>query len=479
MDQPVPALAERATRCAQALERAESVLVVSHIDTDGLTSAAIASRALERADITHDVRFSKQLDAAEIADIADTDSTTVLFTDFGSGQLEAITEQSFTPVVADHHQPATVDTEYHLNPLLEGIDGASELSGAGTTYVLARALESESTDNRDLGALAVVGAVGDRQRRAGELVGANTEIAAEAVSVGVLDTSRDLAIYGTQTRPLPALLAYSSELQIPGIADDKNGAIRFLAGLDLELRSEGRWRRWAELGPTDRQTLVSALCQKAIRRGVSSDALEQLVGTTYTLTREEPGSELRDASEFSTLLNATARYDRAGVGLGVCLGDREELLEDARTLLQHHRQQLSDGVSWIEANGVTDEEHVQWFHAGSEIRDTVVGIVAGMATSVDAVDPEKVIIGFAANVEAAETEAATDGDPPLKVSARGTHALVDAGLDLSAVIGEAARAVDGDGGGHDVAAGGTVPAGTESVFLEHADRLVGDQLSGS
>jgi RecJ-like exonuclease len=41
---------------------------------------------------------------------------------------------------------------------------------------------------------------------------------------------------------------------------------------------------------------------------------------------------------------------------------------------------------------------------------------------------------------------------------------------------EAARAVGGDGGGHDVAAGATIPAGTRAEFLVHADRLVGDQL---
>jgi RecJ-like exonuclease len=43
-------------------------------------------------------------------------------------------------------------------------------------------------------------------------------------------------------------------------------------------------------------------------------------------------------------------------------------------------------------------------------------------------------------------------------------------------MGEAARAVGGDGGGHDIAAGATIPAGTEPEFVERADRLVGDQL---
>jgi RecJ-like exonuclease len=44
-------------------------------------------------------------------------------------------------------------------------------------------------------------------------------------------------------------------------------------------------------------------------------------------------------------------------------------------------------------------------------------------------------------------------------------------------MGEASRAVGGDGGGHDVAAGATIPAGTEAEFVELADGIVDEQLS--
>jgi RecJ-like exonuclease len=40
---------------------------------------------------------------------------------------------------------------------------------------------------------------------------------------------------------------------------------------------------------------------------------------------------------------------------------------------------------------------------------------------------------------------------------------------------EAAAAVGGEGGGHDVAAGATIPAGEQRAFVERADELVGDQ----
>jgi single-stranded-DNA-specific exonuclease len=516
---PVPALEERAAACAERLLVADEVLLASHIDADGLTSAAIAATALRRAGITFETVFKKQLDETGIASIAAREEETVLFTDFGSGQLDVIAAHErtgdFTPVIADHHQPADAETEYHLNPLLEGIDGAAELSGAGASYVLARALgaatdgsgtdtrtesvanreqdaatdgsgtdtraasdtpatdggavaagaDAAVADNRDLAGLAVVGAVGDMQAVGGELVGANRGIVEEGVEAGVLAEGTDLAFYGKQSRPLPKLLEYASEVRIPGVSNDQRGAVSFLQGLDLDLKEGGEWRRWVDLTDDERQQVASALVQHALSRGVSSDRVEDLVATTYTLTAEDPGTELRDASEFSTLLNATARYERADVGLAVCLGDREDALERARNLLRTHRRNLSEGISLVEDRGVERAEHVQYFDAGEEIRETIVGIVAGMALGVDGVDGDRPIVAFARKNEE-ET----------KVSGRGTGRLVGRGLDLSVVMREAARSVGGDGGGHDVAAGATIPAGREEAFVEAADDLVADQI---
>jgi single-stranded-DNA-specific exonuclease len=464
---PVPELADCAAACAERLRATPEVLLVSHIDADGLTSAAIAATALERADIPFETAFKNQLDDHAIATVAATEYDTVLFTDFGSGQLDTIADHAdgdFSPVIVDHHRPADTTTEFHLNPLLFGIDGASELSGAGASYVLARAMEDNS-GNRDLASLAVIGAVGDMQATSGELVGANRAIVEEGIEAGVLTKRDDLALYGRQTRPLPKLLEYSSDVFIPGISNNESGSVGFLSDLNLDLKQDGEWRTWIDLTDEERQVVVSALVQRALERGVSTDKIDELIGTTYTLPAEPVGTELRDASEFSTLLNATARYDRADVGLAVCLGNREGALDRARHLLRNHRRNLSEGLQWVTNEGVTHEEHVQWFDAGTHIRATIVGIVAGMAIGAENIDRAVPIIAFASK-----------NDKETKVSARGTQTLVQRGLDLSQVMGQASSAVGGKGGGHDVAAGATIPAGRVYEFVERADQIVGEQL---
>lgn len=468
MSAPVPALAERAERCAEVLYASEEVLVASHIDADGLTSAAIAAKALERAGISFTVYFSKQLSTDEIEGIAAGSYETVLFTDFGSGQLADISVHersgSILPIVCDHHEPDGTDTDYHLNPLLFGIDGSRELSGAGTTYVLGRALERGS-DNRDLASLAVVGAVGDMQASDGELTGANKHIVDDGVAVDVIDIGTDLALYGTQTRPLPKLLEYAGDVRIPGITNNTSGVRQFLDEHDIPVKEDDEWRRWVDLSEAEKQRLVSGLIRKAVASGVPAKRIETLIGTTYSLSQEQIGTELRDASEFSTLLNATARYDRADVGLGVCLGDRGEAYTRAKRLLANHRRNLSEGIEWVQSTGVTVESHLQWFDAGDRIQDTIVGIVAGMALGGGGVKADRPIIAFA-----------EDSPTETKVSSRGTGRLVGEGLDLSVVMREASTAVGGDGGGHTIAAGATIPAGTEASFIEHANERIAEQL---
>lgn len=468
MSVPVPALADRAAACADVLQDSDHVLVVSHIDADGLTSAAVAAQALARAERPFEVMFSKQLNEEQIEAITEYADDTVLFTDFGSGQLPMILDHGdpSTCVVADHHEPADVDADapFHLNPHLFGIDGSKELSGAGTTYVLARALGGEA--NMDLAALAVVGAVGDMQASDGELRGANERIVEEGVAASVLETGTDLSFYGTQTRPLPKLLEYASDVRIPGITNDRSGSRQFFEDHDVPVKADEEWRRWVDLSHDEQRRIVSGLVKRAVSSGVPPERIDTLTGTTYTLIQEDEGTELRDASEFSTLLNATARYERADVGLAVCLGDRDAAYTRAKRLLANHRRNLSEGLEWVRSTGVTQTDHLQWFDAEDRIPDTIVGIVAGMALGIDGIAGDRPIVAFA-------DESPTER----KVSGRGTGALVRRGLDLSEVMHDAATAVGGDGGGHTIAAGATIPADEQDAFLARADEIVGEQLA--
>ncbi|RQW79406.1 MAG: DHH family phosphoesterase [Methanothrix sp.] len=457
------ALCKLAQEPAQAIRRHNDILVVSHVDADGLTAAAIMCKALERQGINYKPLFFRQLDEAALNLVADQGSDLVVFTDLGSGMINEICERGIRAVVTDHHKPAVCEARplAHINPHLVGADGATQLSGSGTAFLLASALDPGG--NQDLSALAIVGAVGDLQDMAsGHLLGLNRQILEIGAKAEALSFSRDIKLFGRQTRPVYKLLEYSQDPYFPGLSGNEDACIAFLKEVGIRLSGE-KWRRWIDLEQEEKARIVTALLKKGLRSGVDNAKLERLIGEVYILLAEREGTELRDASEYSTLLNATARYGHADVGLQVCMGDREKALQEAQKLLGEHRQNLVNGLRLVASSGITALKNIQYFDAGDAILDTIVGIVAGM--SFQMADRSRPILAFA-------TTPAGD----LKVSARGTQDLVRSGLDLADALSHSAHAVGGVGGGHNVAAGATIPPAAKQEFLELMDSAVGKQL---
>ncbi|MGB9930040.1 MAG: DHHA1 domain-containing protein [Methanosarcina sp.] len=459
MSERMQALQKQASKCAEEIKKYRSIHVVSHIDADGLTSAGIICTALERGNFEYTTRFVKQLDEKALDLLADENHEMIIFTDLGSGMCESIKARGINAIVSDHHQPQG-DLEFHLNPHLFEANGSYELSGSGTTYILASALGK----NKDLSSLAIVGAVGDMQHlKMGQLVGINKEILEEGVNCGILGFKKDLTLFGKQTRPIYKLLQYSSDPYLPGLTGNEEACIEFLHSLNIRFSQDERWRRWIDLEPPEKQKIVSGLINYCLKSGIPAYKIERLIGEVYLLMKEREGTEMRDASEFSTLLNATARYDHAEIGLAVCMGNRDEAYEAARKLLAEHRQNLVSGLMYVKEKGVTQLTNIQYFDAGSEIKETIVGIIAGMSSTIVA-NRNLPIIAFA------------KADGGIKVSARGTQDLIRRGVNLSEAMAVISAEVGGAGGGHDIAAGATIPENAKEEFARRLDIFIGEQM---
>jgi RecJ-like exonuclease len=297
----------------------------------------------------------------------------------------------------------------------------------------------------------------------GQLTGINRKILEEGVKGGFLEFKKDLTLFGKQTRPVYKLLQYSSDPYLPGLTGNEEASIEFLHSLNIRFSQDERWRRWIDLETSEKQKIVSGLVQYCLNAGIPSYRIERLVGEVYILLKEREGSEMRDASEFSTLLNATARYDHAEIGLAVCMGDREVAYESARKLLSEHRQNLVNGLIYVKEKGIVQLENIQYFDAGSEIKETIVGIIAGMSSTI--VENRNLpIIAFA------------KADGGIKVSARGTQDLIRRGVNLSEAMASVSAEVGGAGGGHDIAAGATIPVGSKDEFARKLDTFIGEQL---
>lgn len=477
---------------AERIKNAGSALVIAHIDADGITAASIASIALQREGIDHEVKFIKKLDPPMLQSVLDEKYDVLWFVDLGSGMYSKMDERC---IVADHHRPDSMERERHVNPHLYGIDGSSEVSGSGVTYAISVAM---NVNNRDLSALAIVGAVGDFQESAhSRLTGYNHKIVEDAVEYAGMTAEVDIRTFGKQTKPLPILFQYSTDPKlidyITDQIDDRESCIKFFTELGIDLNETVYW---TQLDRVEKAKIVSALVNRMIDRGRGVTDVKKLLGEIYTIPENTVGTPenwivnlpedmrisarvLFDAKEFATLLNACGRHELPEVGMEVCKGDRSEYLMKALNQQNGHRESLKTAIELVklgEENGIREEvsgvslHNIRFFHGGKKIKDTILGIITGMLLNSPEVQcSDKPLIAFADS---------SDGSNMLKVSGRGTKEMVDHGLDLSLAMIKSSKECGGTGGGHNIAAGASVPYGKENEFLLKLDRLIGQQING-
>lgn len=456
---------KRLLSLAEYLKNASFVHIVTHIDADGLTAGAIAVKTLQRMNVSYSIEFVKQLDSFVVKRLNAKNHELVWFTDLGSS-IVGDSSINFQYIVTDHHacNTETQDVPSHFNPHLFGLDGSWELSGSGGTYLLSTTLDKK---NKDLASLAMIGAVGDLQdRKHKKLMSVNRQILNDGIEAGVLTSKMDIQFFGRETRPVYKMLQYANDPVIPGITGRESSARSFLSELNIPLKDNEKWRHWIHYSDQERKKVLSALTKLLLSKGFGYEFTSRLIGEVYELAKEPIATELHDAKEFATLLNSTARYGEFKVGLEVCLGDRDTYLKKARSLLRGHRHNLVEGLQLAKEEGIIQLDYVQYFHAGTGIRDTIVGIIANMLLNDEETRNDLPLVGFAKKAEG-----------EIKASARGTQFLVAKGLDLSVAIREAAQSVDGVGGGHNIAAGATIPEGKEEEFLEKLEEKVKKQLS--
>ncbi len=473
-DTKITAFLESVTRAAETIrktvEEGGLVHVFSHLDADGVAAAGIIGKALIRLDARFRIRITQWIEEKIIEVLADKPDL-IIFSDLGSGYIDLLAEKlgNYKTVILDHHQIVGKESAncVHVNPHLHGIDGARDISGAGVTYFVAKAIDKT---NVDLAPVAVVGALGDLQDKYDQrmLSGLNGKIVEDATQAGNLTVEKDLVFFGRETRPIHRMLAATTSPFIPGISGEEDKSLAFLTNLDIKARIGDKWRALRDLTDDEKKRLCSALADHLLSRGLRLD-VGSLIGHVYILNNEEPWTPLRDAREFAVLLNATGRMDKSGLGIAVCMGDRGNAFEDANKVLEEYRRTINKYLGWVmeKPERMQELENIYVVYGDDFINDKIVGAVSSILSG-GLPNPEKPLIALA-NVE--EQGLA-------KISARTTETMVSKGVNLGQIMQVAAEKNGGKGGGHNIAAGAQVTLENADKFVQIVNELVAKQLRG-
>ena len=471
----------RLARCASII--ASSKRLLSSECSDKESVEMILQRAEEELDTFVDkeadrkirVLFAKKMDPDTIKKIQNDSSSLIWICDLGSGYKSQFCKDRL--LITDHHIP---DTNGHpksqsctqtklwftfniseINPINYGLDGSTEGCGATVTYLVAKAMDE---NNIDLAQIAVIGACGDMQDQAIKgLSGINSIALNDAVRNGDVIVENDLRFFGRETRTVINYLKYSNNPTVPEISDNGVGCSRLLKALDIPIKDGSTFRTWNDLDKDEKSRITDFILSK-----LNGDEQNNAYGQTYTLPKYPRHTEYRDAKEFATMLNSCGRYDDPETGMEICVARQnagKELLDKAKKHRSEHTENINRCTQLIlEKQLVKTCRGIQYFHAHDMIEETVVGIVVGSILSRNPHKYEMPMMGF------------VDTEDGVKVSARSDRSLVNRGLNLSVVMNISAEHVGGYGGGHNIAAGATIPKGMERKFLDVANDIILTQI---
>lgn len=436
------------------------VRVISHLDSDGITAAAIITKALQREGLNFSLSIAKQIDQTLLDELGKEEYNCYLFTDLGSGYLSTIEKklQGREVFIIDHHKPEEAKTGiHHINPHNFKIDGATEISGAGVTYLFTKALNGQ---NKDLAHLAIIGAIGDIQEKKG-FTGLNQEILDDAVTSGKIEVKKGLNMFGSQTKPLHKILEFSTEPYIPGVTGNEQGAIKFLNELGISIKDkEGKYKKLIHLSEEEIKSLVTGII---LRRIGSEKNPEDIIGDIYLLTEEAEESPTKDAREFSTLLNSCGRLKKPSLGIGTCLGNKKSR-QEAISLLNEYKQELIRSLSWFYTNRgnekITEKDGYVIINAEDNVKDTMAGTLASILSRSNLYGEGTIILSMANTI---------DGN--IKASLRLVG--ISQKIDLRDIIKDIAKKVGiEEAGGHRQACGCLVPQEKEEEFIKSAEEAL-------
>ena len=437
-----PKLLSTLNTAAERIRGQPFVHIYSHYDADGISSAAIIAKALFRENIGFQTTIFPVLDPPQMETVRTDGERCFIMTDLGASYIDQIDALDAVSVVLDHHTLGVTETKntVYANPHLYGIDGMTSGCGATMAFLFAIALNER---NWDLAPVAIAGMVGDRQHLKG-MLGLNEFVFEGAKSRGLVqDVPGSFIPYGD----LSTELFTCTDPYICGITGNSEGVMSL-----LEETGIGTGSTYESLTDEQRQKLSSIIAAKLINQGVSRDKLDECVVTRYILKDWDT-----DARGLSSVLDACGRNDLPSVGIAAGMGDRDSLRMGAEVDAESRRKILT-GIRTAEGN-LTQLENVQWFDSSES---GFTGIICGVVMSYIG-DPSKPTIGF------------NGREPTGMLSSRATFPLLEKGIDMAAAMRQACEEVGGNGGGHKIAAGGSIPRERRDDFLRTVDRIVGEQ----
>jgi RecJ-like exonuclease len=422
------------------ISKDKPIRIISHYDTDGITSAAIIIKTLKRLDKKFTLRIVKGLEEHIIKEeLKRQPKEIILFADLASGSLDYFQELQEPIFILDHHEidsSKLTNKIKIINPHLTNSPEDSTATGAGICYLFAKAISQE---NKDLASLAIIGLIGDRHET--NISKINQQIIQDCTDLKI---KKGIAIYPA-TRPLRRALEWSTQPFIPGVTGSGPGAMEILRETNIPYD-----KTLLELTEDEMSKLITAVMIRRAQHNKPEDILGNLYILKFFNTKE-------DVREISVLINACSRLGYSDIAISYCL-ENESAKSQALDIYTQYKQELVSGLKTAEQMDKIRGKGFVILNAKDQIKDAIVGTICSMLSSSPTYDEGTILIGMAYNEDKIKVSARIVGHEGRNLKEVLEKTVVKFKIDNPETIVEV--------GGHHFAAGCLVEKNKESLFIE-------------
>ena len=465
---------------AEDIRRAEEpIIVLTHYDGDGLCAGAATLRYLYKLGKYALIRSTHTLNNIILEEFFELHAKTYIIQDMGSGDLNQIyniwmskgTSGSKLYVI-DHHKILAGEVLSRilenesiriLNPELYGLDGGK----IGCTSILTSLIGYYGLNEEDVYMLEIglIGSTSDMQLQ-NEVYSINKHLLDLAVKRDVVEVRDEFIFFTNRKLPIFKAIVWNLVPYIPGFSgrDDVGLNIVRKAGIRIR-RRDGSFMTVEDLNDEERERLLGIILQYVSSLGIQGIKSDDFITRTYILKLED-NPYLKTTVDFSNLVSACGRMDREAIGIVLAAGARGEVLEEALKIFEERRRILSKYLEYAESNirvldGLIAVIDFRGLEFNVKFSGTISTIFSRALPYLD-----KIIIVLAEDPI----------DKSIKISARAPKELVSKGFNLAIVMKKLADLLGGRGGGHNVAAGASIPIERSNEIIDHLVNIIKSRL---
>lgn len=426
-----------------SIEAKKPIIIYTHYDADGLSSAAILIKTLKIFDKPFILKVVKNLDFEKIKKIKENKEkfSSIIFLDLASSFIDMLKDLENCFII-DHHKINSKENEK-----IEGFinyrcfsDDFKTSSSIETYYFCSSILPEKEA--RELRKIALIGFLGDYSfENLSKFTNYFLKESKEEIKI-----KKGLKVF-SYSKPIHKALEFSN-IYLPEITGKKEKILALLKEIGIKIKEGERYKTLNDLSEEEISKLITSI---AIFKTLENKNVE-IIGNIYLV---KFFNVLEDAREIVTLINACGRLNKHYLAI-LFLLEKEKSKKILDRIYFKYKYEIIKGLRLFEKELKNNKKEYIVVNCKDKINPNIIGTICSIL--INSIDKDFVIVGLARR------------EKDIKFSIRSKV------RDVGNILEKVRKNINFNYGCHRKAGGGTIDFHQEEDFIQALTKVLEEEF---